>query len=163
MRLVPSRSESSIKQRKIKCDGSTDASPERFVASRLGVPQPVLELGERLLDQIEVGAAGQKEQKMGARASDRRVHRFGLVAARIVHDDDVAAAGRRDQLRFNIGPEGVSVGRAVQDPRCIDPVRLCRRDHPATLETDTLNRRAPSRQLRPSARAEITHSRRSFE
>ena len=34
---------------------------------------------------------------------------------------------------------------------------------PTTLEADTLNRCATSRQLRPSARAEATHSRRSVE
>ena len=59
---------------------------------------------------------------MGARAPDRRAYRFGLVAARSVHDGDVAAAGSRDQLRFDIGPEGVAVGRAVQDPGSVDPV-----------------------------------------
>ena len=75
----------------------------------------MLELGERLLDWIEVGAVGRKEQKMGARASGRRVHCFGLVIAQIVHDDDVAAAERRDQLRFNIDSEGVAVDRSVQD------------------------------------------------
>ncbi len=69
-----------------------DVSPERFAASRLGVPQPVLELGEHLLDWIEGGAVGRREQKMVARASYRRAHRFGPVATQIVHDDDVAAA-----------------------------------------------------------------------
>ena len=41
---------------------------------------------------------------------------------RIVHDDDVAAAERRDQLRFDVDPEGISVDRAAQDPRSVDPV-----------------------------------------
>ena len=92
--------------------------------SRLILPQEVLELGERLLDRIETGAAGRKEQQAGARASDRRAHRFCLAAARIVHDDDVAAIGCREQLRFDMYPEGVSVDRAVQDPRRVDPVML---------------------------------------
>ena len=84
----------------------------------------MLELGERLLDRIEIGAAGRKEQKTGARASDRRAHRFSLLAARIVHDDDVAAIERRNQLRFDMDSEDVSVDRAVQDPRRVDPVIL---------------------------------------
>ena len=52
---------------------------------------------------------------MRTRAPDRGAHRIGLVAARIVHDDDVAVIGRRNQLRFDIGPEGVAVGRTVQN------------------------------------------------
>ena len=77
----------------------------------------MLELGEHLLDRVEVGAAGRKEQQAGARASDRRAHPFGFVAAEIVHDDDVAASERRDQLGFDIGLEGGAVGRSVQNPR----------------------------------------------
>ena len=47
---------------------------------------------------------------------------FSLVAARIVHDDDVAATERRDQLRFDIDPEDVAVDRAVQGPRNVGSV-----------------------------------------
>ena len=82
----------------------------------------MLELGEHLLDRVEVGAAGRKEQQAGARASDRRAHRFGLVAAEIVHDDDVAAAERRNQLGFDIGLEGGAGDRSVRNPRGVDPV-----------------------------------------
>ena len=102
-------------------DGA-DIFPQIVPASRLVLPQEALELGERLLDRIGIGAAGRKERKMGARAPDRGAHRFGLVAARSVHDDDVASIGRRDQLRFDIGPEGVAVGRTVQNPGSVDPV-----------------------------------------
>ena len=59
---------------------------------------------------------------MDTRASDRCAHRFGLAAVWIVHDDDVAAAEHRNQLRFDIDPEGVAVDRAVQDIRSVDPV-----------------------------------------
>ena len=59
---------------------------------------------------------------MGAGTPDRGANRIDLVAARSVHDDDVAAIGRRDQPGFDIGPEGVSVGRAVQNPGSVDPV-----------------------------------------
>ena len=84
-------------------DGA-DIFPQIVSVSRLVPPQEVLELGERLLDRIEIGAAGRKERKMRARAPDRGAHRIGLVAARIVHDDDVAAIGRRDQLGFDVDP-----------------------------------------------------------
>ena len=59
---------------------------------------------------------------MGTRASERRAHCFGLVAARIVHDDDVATAERWDQLGFDIDPEGVATDRVVENPRGVDPV-----------------------------------------
>ena len=76
-------------------DGA-DIFPRIVPASRLVLPQEVHELGERLLDRIGIGAAGQKERKTGARASDRGAHRFGLSAAQSVHDDDVAVIGRRN-------------------------------------------------------------------
>ena len=92
--------------------------------SRLVGPQEGLELGEHLLGRLEIGAAGRKEQQAGACASGRRAHRFGFVAA-VVHDDDAAAAERRDQLRFDVGSEGGAFGRSVQDPGA--SARSCRR------------------------------------
>ena len=82
--------------------------------SRLVLPQEVLELVEHLLNRIEIRAVGRKEQKMGTCGSDRRAHRFGLVATQIVHDDDVAAAERGDQLRFDIDPNDLLQLRPTQ-------------------------------------------------
>ena len=82
----------------------------------------MLGLDEHLLDRVGVGTAGREEQRAGACASDRRAHRFGLAAAEVVHDGDVAAAERRNLLRFDVDSEGVAVGRPVQNPRGVDPV-----------------------------------------
>ena len=69
---------------------------------RLVGPQEGLELGEHLFDRVEVGAAGWREQQAGACASDRRAHCFDFVAAEVVRDEDVAAAERRNHLRFDV-------------------------------------------------------------
>ena len=83
----------------------------------------MLELGEHLLDQAGVGDAGRKEQRVGACASDHRARRFGLVAAAgVVHDDDVAASERRNQLGFDLDLERIAVDRSVQYPKGVDPV-----------------------------------------
>ena len=80
----------------------------------------MLELGEHLLGRT--GATGRKEQRVGACVLDRCARRFGLVAAEVAHDGDVAAAGRRNQLRFDVDSEGVAVGRSVQDSKGVGSV-----------------------------------------
>ena len=46
----------------------------------------------------------------------------GLVAAEVVHDDHVAWRQCRHEDPFDIGPERIAVDRAVDHPRCLDPV-----------------------------------------
>lgn len=50
------------------------------------LPQEMLELGEHVLDRVEVGAVGRKEQRVGTCASDRRACRFSLVVAKVVNE-----------------------------------------------------------------------------
>ena len=59
----------------------------------------MLELGEELLDRVEVGAVGRQEEEMGAGGPDGAAGGLALVAAEIVEDDDVAfGQGRRENL-----------------------------------------------------------------
>ena len=44
------------------------------------------------------------------------------MSVRIVHDEDVTEAERRDQLDFDVDPEGVAVNRAVENPWIVDSV-----------------------------------------
>ena len=46
----------------------------------------------------------------------------GLVAAEIVHDDDVAGLEGRNELLLDIGAEAFAVDRAVEDARSGEPV-----------------------------------------
>jgi hypothetical protein len=49
--------------------------------------QQRLELGEGLLDRIEIGAVGRQIDRAGAAGLDRLAHAHDLVAAEIVQDD----------------------------------------------------------------------------
>ena len=58
--------------------------------ARGGFAQQVLELGEDLLDRVQIGRVFRQEEELGAGGADGVAHRLALVAAEIVHDDDVA-------------------------------------------------------------------------
>ena len=48
------------------------------------------ELGEELLDGVEVRGVFRQEERLGARRADKLAHGFAFVASEIVHDDDIA-------------------------------------------------------------------------
>jgi hypothetical protein len=49
----------------------------------LGLAQGDFELGERLLDRIEVGRVGRQEEELGAGGADGPADGLGFVAARL--------------------------------------------------------------------------------
>jgi hypothetical protein len=49
-------------------------------------------------------------------------HRMALVAAEIVHDDNVAGLERRHEELLDIGFEAFSVDRSIKDAKRVDPV-----------------------------------------
>jgi len=73
----------------------------------------VLELGEELLDRIEVGAVGRQEQEMGA----DRARRLPLMAAEIVEDDQVSLGEGGDEDLLEVEGEELAVDRAVNRRR----------------------------------------------
>ena len=85
--------------------------------SLVGLSKHRLQLGEPLLDRIEVRTVVRQEQEMHPGLADGLI----LVAAQVVEDDD---AGRRrgDQRPFDIGSERLTVDRLVEHNRCDDPV-----------------------------------------
>ena len=87
-----------------------------------GFSQQVLELGEDLLDRIEVGRVFRQEEELGASRSDRPSNRCAFVAAEIVHDDDIARLKLRDENLLNIGAEAFAVDWAVEQARCSEAV-----------------------------------------
>ena len=82
----------------------------------------MFELCEHLLDGIEVGAIGRKEQKARAACPDCGPDSGVLVAGEIVHEDDVTSPQRRAKLLFDPGGEPFSVYGLIEDERCIDAV-----------------------------------------
>ena len=75
-----------------------DVSPGVLDGSLLGLAHPVLDLGEGLLDGIEVGRVRRQIPEPGIGGADHLANGSGLVGAEIVHDDDVAGFEYRYEL-----------------------------------------------------------------
>src|ERR1700733_7107397 len=95
---------------------------DRLVASRFGLSQQSLELGEDLLDRVEVGGVFGQEDEAGSDSSDGLPHLLPLVGAEIVEDHSVARLEGRDEELLDIGAEAFAVDRAVEQAGRIDAV-----------------------------------------
>ena len=95
-----------------------DAGPEAAYCPLTDLPEHGLELGESLLDGVEVGAVGREEAQGCASRFDQLAHRSTLVARQIVHDDDIAGPQFGDEHLTDIGFEPVAVDRPVEHHRC---------------------------------------------
>jgi len=82
-----------------------------------GLAQVRLQLGEGLLDRVEVGTVGREEEQPGTDRFDGGAHGRSLVARQIVHDDDVAGRELRRQDASHVGGEGIGVHGSVEHPR----------------------------------------------
>lgn len=91
------------------------------------LPQQQLELGEDLLDRVQVWAVGRQEQELGTRGVDSLSDRGALVAAQVVHDNNVPGLEGRHQELLHISGEELAVDRPVEDARRIDPIMPQRR------------------------------------
>ena len=65
---------------------------------------------------------------MSAGVSYSLAHRLAFVTAEVIHHNDVAGRERWGEDALDIGSKDVTVYRAVQYPRCVDPVMAKRRD-----------------------------------
>ena len=90
-------------------------APGVFDGSLLGVAHPMLDLGEGLLDRVEIGRVGRQEPEPCAGGPDGMTDGCGFMAAQIVHDHDVAGLQGRQQLLLDIGAEAFTVDRAIED------------------------------------------------
>ena len=89
-------------------------SPEGVSGARLGVSKQLLELGEDLLDRVQVGAVTRQEQQAGAARVDRVTHARDLVARQVVGDHHIVRLERWRENLFDIGQERAAVDRAIQ-------------------------------------------------
>jgi hypothetical protein len=78
---------------------------------------PVLDLGEGLLDRIEVGRVWRQIPEPCAGGFNQAAQGSRLVAAEIVHDDDVARLKLRNEDLLNIGAEAFAVDGAIEQAR----------------------------------------------
>ena len=76
-----------------------DVAPADLDRAGIGFAQQGLELGEDVFDWIEIGRVAGQEEQLGAGSADQATHGFSLVAAEIVHRDDVTGVeGRHEEL-----------------------------------------------------------------
>ena len=89
--------------------------PGRFHGPFGRVAQQGFELGEDLFNGVEIGGVGRQEAQRGPHPFNGCPHGRTLVAAQIVHNDDIARSEGRQQTLFDIGQEAGAVDRAVED------------------------------------------------
>ena len=97
-------------------------SPGFLDGSALSHAHPVLDLGEGLLDGVEIGGIGRQVPEPGAPGTDGAADLDGFVAAQIVHHHDVAGPDGVEQLLVYPGPEALAINRAVEDAGRDDPI-----------------------------------------
>ncbi len=73
-----------------------DAAPGGFDGPLVGLAEQSLELGEDLLDRVEVGRVGRQEEELDAGRPQELSHAASFVAAEVVDDDDAARLQLRD-------------------------------------------------------------------
>ena len=96
--------------------------PCGFDGSFLCLSHEVFEFGEHLFDRIEIGTVGREEQEPCSGTLDDLPDRVALVAAEVVHDDNVAGVEASEQDLLDIALEALAVDRPVKHARCRDPV-----------------------------------------
>src|ERR1700753_4245849 len=97
-------------------------APSILDGSLLSLSHPMLDLGERLLDGIEVRRIFWQEPQPCAGSLDGVADRPGFVGAEIVENDDVAGLEGWDQLLAHIGAKALAVDRAVKDAWSGEPI-----------------------------------------
>jgi len=100
----------------------SDLSPGVFDGPLGGFAEQGLELGEDLLDGIEVWTVLRQEEELGAGGANGVTDCLALMAAEIVNDDDVAGLEGRDKQLFDVGAEAVAIDRPVDDAGSIDAI-----------------------------------------
>ena len=86
-----------------------------------------LHFGEGLLDRIEVGRVGGQEEELGFGGADRGANGAALMAAEVVHDDNVARREDRHENLLDISAEAHAIDRSVDDAGRGEPVATQRR------------------------------------
>ena len=103
-------------------DELADVPPCLLDGTFLRLAHAVLDLGEDLLDRVEIGRVWRKIPEPGSGVADRTPDRGGLVAAEIVHDDDITGFERQDEVLLDIGTEAGAVDRPIEDAGCGKPI-----------------------------------------
>jgi hypothetical protein len=91
-----------------------DGSPGLVDCSGVGFAQQGFHFGEGLLDWIEVWRVGGQEEELGLGGADRGANGPAVVAAEVVHDDNVARREDGHENLFDISVEARAVAVSEQ-------------------------------------------------
>ncbi len=97
-------------------------APSVLDGTFLSLAHPVFDLGEGLLDRIEVWRVGRQIPEPGAGSFDHLPDGRRLMTSEVIHDDDIAGLQHPDELLLDIGSEALAVDRAVEDARRCEPI-----------------------------------------
>src|ERR1700732_2846649 len=100
----------------------TDLAPGRLDGALCGLAQQVLELGEDLLNGVEIRAVRREEEEPCAGGPDHIANGLAFGRAEIVEDHAISGLQSCDQYFFDIKTEALGVDRSVEDPWRIDTV-----------------------------------------
>jgi hypothetical protein len=95
-------------------DNVSELLPERLHAANSFRSQQGLELGESLLDRIQVGAVRRQVQHARASCVDGLDHARDFVGAQIVHHHDVAFPQSRNKNLLHISKKQRPIHRAIE-------------------------------------------------
>ena len=104
-----------------------DGSPGVIDGSGVGLAQQGFHFCEGLLDRIEVWRVGGQEEELGFGGADRCANGAALMAAEVVHDDDVARRENGRENLLDISAEARAIDRSVDDAGRGEPVATQRR------------------------------------
>ena len=99
-----------------------NGAPERVPGPGGGVPEPMLDPGERMLDRVQVRTVRRQEEHARVDGTDRPDGERALVAGQAVHHVHVTRTQRRDHIPRHTGHERLAVDRAAKHPGGVDPV-----------------------------------------
>src|SRR6187399_2815832 len=98
-------------------DEPPDRGPETIDGSLRRGSHESLELGEGVLDGIEVGTIGRQVEVTDAAAFERVAYRGGFVSREVVENHQVAGPALRREDLLDVGLEGVAVHRSIEHHR----------------------------------------------
>ena len=89
---------------------ATEGVPERVTGAGGSFAQERLQLGEGLLDRVQVGGVGRQVERARSTCRPDRLGDAGhLVSGQVVHDHDIARGQLRHEHLLDVGAEGGAV------------------------------------------------------
>src|SRR3954471_9278002 len=95
-------------------DEAPDGGPKALNGPLGGFAQERFELGEGILNRVEIRAVGREIKQACTRRLDQGSHSRSLVARQVVQDHDITRPQGGDENLLNIGLERRAVDRAVE-------------------------------------------------